>query len=114
MPTSQGDAFRLITVNDDEEELVVHAGSGRMAAPVRTDAASAAVDDTMPEAAAAEQEAPALSARQEELLRRAAELEQAEAGLKDPHAFSRMRIYVLVALVIIVLVVVFYTVGFPF
>jgi len=113
VPT-EGDAFRLITVNDDEEELVVHAGSGRTAVPVPGEDVPE-IADTASEATASEKpEAPAMTARQEELLRRAAELEQAEAGLENPHAFSRMHIYVIVALVLIVLAVVLYTVGIPF
>jgi hypothetical protein len=50
---------------------------------------------------------------QDEFHRRAAELAQAEADLQNPHAFSRMHIAVIAALVAIVLAVLGLTVLGP-
>ena len=118
MAASDGGSFRLITVNEDEEELVVHAGSGRREQPVGAPAGQTA-EQPAPATAPNEETAGAAaapapeSARQEELRRRAEELAQAEAGLEDPHTFSRMRMVVLVALAALVIAFVVYLVGLP-
>ena len=126
MAAGQG-KFNLITVHDDEEELVIHAGSGAPSTAADAvpdpsidtapaDASSAAPtaggDESADPSTAAETqpEARVRSARQEELHRRAEELAQAEAGLEDPHAFSRMRTYVLAALALLIVAFIVYTV----
>jgi hypothetical protein len=52
---------------------------------------------------------PVANPRQEVLRRKAEELAQAEEGLEDPHAFSRTRTYVLLALVLLVVAFAVYT-----
>ena len=115
MAGQDGKAFRLIQVHDDGEELVVRAGSGLGGAP----AADAARADAAPQPAAPAEERPqdaekpaapdAASKRTEALRRRAEELEQAEAGLVNPHAHAGMHRSVIIALVVLVLVVVAYS-----
>lgn len=99
-------AFRLIQVHDDEE-LVVHAGSGRPAGADETQPAVAAPSMTTSDAAAANAPAGhARSARQEELRRRAQELERAEAGLANPKAHAGTHRAVIIGLIVLVLLVV--------
>ena len=111
MAGQDGGSFRFITVNDDEEELVVHAGSGKSPTPIAS-AAEAALETASRDSQSVQQ-APQRrndpqSARQEELRRRAEELAQAEEGLEDPHTFSRMRTIVLLALAALVIAFVAY------
>jgi hypothetical protein len=110
MAVQDGGSFRFITVNDDEDELVVHAGSGKAPAPAVSDAPVEGIStQAVPEQPA--EDAPAASpqsARQEQLRRRAEELAQAEEGLEDPHTFSRMRTIVLLALAALVVAFVVY------
>ena len=111
----EGNGFKLITVHDDEEELVVHAGSGKPSAATDAAQAPTAAQAPEPESEHAQQPAsdpaaaPETSAKQEALRRKAAELEKAEADLQDPHAHARTRIYVLAALALLVVAVVVYT-----
>ena len=115
---AEGGAFRLITVHEeDEDELVVHAGSGKAsAAKAATDEPSAVPQAAVSHASDADQGqestavSPEAAARQESLRRRARELAEAEEGLEDPHAFARTRIYVLVALALLVVAIVVYTI----
>ena len=70
MAGQDGGSFRFITVNDDEEELVVHAGSGKSQTPVAS-AAEAALETASRDSQSVQQ-APQRrndpqSARQEEL-----------------------------------------------
>lgn len=106
MAERDGNAFRLIEVHDDEEELVIRAGSGVQAAPGEHQAPEVVAAET-PDAP----ETSPLSPHAQELRRRAEELAQAEAGLEDPHAHASMRRYVLIALVVLVLAVVVYSVA---
>ena len=111
----ESNGFRLITVHEDEDELVIHAGSGAAAtasqaaaAPAEvTEAAAGRVEEAADEAVASA--APESSARQEALRRKAEELARAEEGLEHPHAFAKTHISVLVALALLVVAVVVYT-----
>lgn len=106
-----GEGFTFISVNDDDgEELVVHAGSGK--APV-SPAASAAPVPADVQAASAAPASQGKSQPQDEFHRRAAQLAQAEANLENPHTFSRMHIAVIAALVAVVLAVIGLTVLGP-
>ncbi|MDO4400245.1 MAG: hypothetical protein Q4D27_04775 [Coriobacteriia bacterium] len=114
MAAASGTGFKLIDVHEDDDELVVHAGSGVSASAAEpagdtADAAPAAAVAPAAEAPAAQPEAASpRNARQEELLRRAEELERAEAGLSDPKAFSGMHRTVLIVLAAIVIAFVVY------
>lgn len=110
MAGQDGKAFRLIQVHGDEEELVVRAGSGLGGAPA-ADAAPqpAAPAEERPQDAEKPAAPDAASKRTEALRRRAEELEQAEAGLVNPHAHAGMHRSVIIALVVLVLVVVAYS-----
>ena len=119
--------FNLISVHDDaEDELVVHAGAARAVSPASAgeepgeavvsavrEAAASKDPSAVPQAAELTPEEAAHAARQEEIRRRREELEQAQAGLADPHTFSRMRIGVILALVALIVVIVVYTVVLP-
>ncbi|MDO4533660.1 MAG: hypothetical protein Q4C36_08060 [Coriobacteriia bacterium] len=105
MAAQDGGSFRFITVNDDEDELVVHAGSGKAPAPAVSDSPAESIPEQPVEDAPA---ADPQSARQEQLRRRAEEIAQAEEGLEDPHTFSRMRTIVLLALAALVIAFVVY------
>ena len=116
MAAASGNGFKLIDVHEDDDELVVHAGSGASApvsAPAGEPAAEVPVDAKTTDASTAEptaepEVASPRNARQEELLRRAEELERAKAGLADPKAFSGMHRIVLIVLAAIVIVFVAY------
>ena len=110
MAEQNGGSFRFITVNDDEEELVVHAGSGKAPVPeVFAVPDASASDQAIPEQPVEDSpEVSPQSARQEQLRRRAEEIAQAEEGLEDPHTFSRMRTIVLLALAALVVAFVVY------
>lgn len=136
-PMEPQDGFTHISVHvDDEDELVIHAGAARDvsgSAATRTDAAGPAVLGRQPDDAPAAGEggepagparhvaaAPARGPREpgagpdgrEELRRRAEELERAEEGLRDPHAFPRMRRAIIIVLAIAAAAFVIYTI-FP-
>ena len=104
---AQEGGFRLITIEEDEEELVVRAGSGK--APDAADSAAVAAPADPPvEPEPGDSPASMHNPHQEELRRRAEELAQAQAGLEDPHTFSGMRIAVLVVLALAMIAFVVY------
>lgn len=109
-------SFRLITVNDaDEGELVIHAGAPA-AAPAPAEQAPVEAEP-VPDEAAPRETAPSkpepkgdsrAKSRTQRLRKRAEELERAEEGLEKP-ATSKMQVYVLVALAVMVIALVAYT-----